>query len=258
MRKLILTMAALSLAVPALAQSPTSARADFAVRYDVDSATKTYCVLNGSNGSPFGSATRISAKVETTGSSITITAVTALSAPFTNVSIGDVLYFTVSGATVTRVVVSNADNDTVTVDTAIDLSAGAGFTFSYKEPVCGTAATFGWISVEGYSVAQMNVAYAQGDLDALDVSFECRDRSPDGNIVQVYPGAASACGFGALATNVCRFATPATLPAASLSFKLETNAFADCRVALKYQSTDTSDATTDRELVNASLDLWRY
>jgi len=258
MRKLTLALALIALAVPCLAQAPDQARADFAIRYDVDSATKTYCVVNGSNGSPFGSPTKVSTPIETSGSSVTITAVTALSAPFTDVAVADTLYFTVSGETVQRTVVTNADTDTVTVDVAIDLSAGAGYTFSYKEPVCGTTAASGWISVEGYSVAQLQVNYVQGDLDTLDVALECRERSPDGGIVQVYPGASSACGFGTLATNVCTFATAATLPAASIAYKLETNAFDACRVALKYGSTDTSDVGANREIVTATLDLWRY
>lgn len=255
MRKWILALAAiLALAVPALAQTPDSAVADFVVRYDVASATKTYCAVTGGTGQdPFGQATRVSTTVETSGSSTTITAVTATSGPFTNVSVGDVLYFQVSGAYVRRTVVTNADNDTVTVDEAIDLSAGAGYTFSYKTPVCGTTAADGWISVEGYSVALMQVNYLAGDLDTLDVSFECRDTTPDGNIVQVYPGPTSACGFGTLATNVCTFATPAAIPGAGIAYQVETNPFEACRVALKYGSTDGAA----RESVNASLTLWR-
>lgn len=257
MRKCILALALAALAVPGIAQQPAQEKANFAIRYDVDSATKTYCVVNGSNGSPFGSPTKISTKVETSGSSVTITAVTALSAPFTNVAIGDTLVFSVSGEDVVRTVVTNADNDTVTVDEAIDLSAGAGYAFSYWEPVCGTTAASGWIKVRGWSAVLMTVAYVQGDLDTLDVVFECQDTSYDANIVQVYPGAASTCGFGALSTNVCQFATPATLPAASLTVSLTANQYEACRVALMFGTTDTSDVGANREVVNASISVWR-
>lgn len=252
MRKWILALAALALAVPALAQTPDQATADFAIRYNVASATKTYCaVTGGTGGDPFGQATRVSTTVETSGSSVTITAVTVASGPFTNVSVGDTLYFDVSGTTLRRTVVTNADNDTVTVDAAIDLSAGAGYKFSYKSIACGTSSTDGWISVEGFSTALMTVSYLAGDLDTLDVSFECRDNTPDGNIVQVYPGPSSACGFGTLATDVCTFATPAAIPGAGIAFQIETNPFQACRVALKYGSSGTTSS------VNASLTLWR-
>ncbi len=252
MKKWILALALAALAVPGLAQQQE--KANFSIRYDVDSATKTYCVLNGSNGDPFGSPTRVSTTVETSGSSATITAVTASSAPFTNVAIGDTLIFNVAGTDLARTVVTNADNDTVTVDEAIDLTAGAGYTFSYWEPVCGTAATSGWVTVRGWPQILMTVEYTQGDLDTLDVAFECQDTSYDHNIVQVYPGASSECGFGTLSTDVCQFATPATLPAASISVRL-TNLYEACRVALKYGTTDTSDVGANRERVNASIAL---
>jgi len=75
--------------------------------------------------------------------------------------------------------------------------------------------------------------------------------------VQVYPGAASTCGFGALATNVCQFATAATLPAASLTVGVETNTYDACRVGLKYAAADASDVGANLERVNASISLWR-
>lgn len=257
MRKWILALAALALPTVVLAQTPDVKRADFAIRYDVDSATKTYCVLNGANGSPFGSPTRVAIPVETSGSSTTITAVTASTDPFAgDLGVGDVVLFSVSGATLARTVVTNADDDTITVDQAIDLSAGAGYTFSYMDLACGTAATSGWVNVRGFPEVQMTVSYLQGDLDTLDVAFECRDDSPDHNVVQVYPGPGSSCGFGALSTNVCQFATPATLPAASISTYF-VGTFQDCRVALKYGSTDTSDAGANLERVNASITMYR-
>lgn len=249
MRKLMLALAALALAVPALAQNPATAVADFAVRYNVNAINKIYCTVGED---PFGQATRVATKVETSGSSTTITAVTALSGPFAAVAVGDVLYFDLAGATVRRAVVTNADDDTVTVGEAIDLSAGAGYKFSYKTPVCGTSTADGWISVEGFSVALMTVSYLFGDLDSLDVSFECRDTTPDGNIVQVYPGASSECGFGTLSTDVCSLTGPGTIPDAGLAVQVETNAFEACRVALKYGSSGTISR------VNASLALWRY
>lgn len=258
MKKLILALAALAaLATTSPAQQPDNRTGYFAIRYDVDSASKTYCVLNGSNGQPFGSPVRVSTRVETVGSSTTITAVTALSEPFDDVSVGDVLVFSVNGTPTMRTVVTNADADTVTVDEAIDLSAGAGFTFSYWQPACGTAATSGWITVRGWPNVQMTVAYLQGDLDTLDVVFECRDQTPDHNIVQVYPGASSTCGFGALATNVCTFTTAGTLPAASLTVSLTSNQYEACRVGLKYGSADASDAGANIERVDASVSVWR-
>jgi len=254
MRKFILALAVLALAVPALAQQPTSRKADFAVRYDVASALKTYCVLGGRTGNPLESGTQVTTPVETAGLNITITAVTALSAPFTDVSVGDVLYFDIFGTLYPRAVVTKADNDTVTVDQPIDLSAGAGYQFLYREPVCGTTDSFGWVNVGGYPVVNLTVDYKAGDLGTLDVVFECRDSSTDGNIVQVYPGATSSCGFGALSGDVCQFSTPGTLPVSTLSFTVENNVFAACRVGLKW---GTSDGAA-RESVNAFVSMWRY
>ena len=246
MKRFLLTLAALLVPVFAVAQGDQgqSRAANFAYKYDVASATATFCTLSGVDGDPFGLPYQGRGTIETVGSN---TGVNAADDVFVDVGVGDVILVTIRNTSYVLVVVTNADDDTITVDTAVDFSAGV--VWSYKSLACGTTVNDGWISTAGYQTAQLTAQYDAGDLTALAIAFQCKEDALGSSMVQVYPGPSSECGFGTLATDVCEF----TAPGAALTFKIPHNAFAACRVSLAYVTAD--GATVDE--VTATISLGR-
>jgi len=243
MRRLLLALAfMLASAVPGLAQTNT---AYFAINYDValEQPTFTYCTMNGARGDPFQDPIPVAIPIDTVGSNTTVEAVTPGTNPFANVGIGDRIFVRLGSGTdqtEQRTVITNADDDTITVDTAVDWSAG--YEFSYLDLVCGTAATDGWINVTSVDTIQMTVEYAAGDLTGLDVVYECKEGGGVNAVpVQVYPGPSSECGFGTLNTNVCTFVLGDVF-----SRKIPENIFSFCRVGLAWRTADggTADEVT--------------
>ncbi len=117
--------------------------------------------------------------------------------------------------------------------------------------------TNGWIPVGGYEVVHLAVDYEQGDLGGLDVALECRYGGLGTPRVQVYPGAASDCGFGTLNTNVCTY-TSTTFPSNHIAFAIANSGFQECRAALAYRTSDTSDVGANRELVTVTVAVTRH
>jgi len=249
MKKWILALAVLALPAVALAQQLQAANHN--VRYDVDSATPIYCTLGGPEGAwaqPYTGA----GNLKTVGSSLTITSYTALSSALAGVDVGDVLSFDLSligGGLVTRTVVTNADDNTVTVDEAIDLSRVNGYPYFYRRHVCGTTATSGWIKVA--SPFQIHVQYDAGDLDALKVRLQCKGGTVDDGPVNVI-GPTDSCGGNTNdTTGACELATPGV--GGSLTWVELSGTWDACRMGLWYKTTDTSDAGANRESVTVSV-----
>ena len=219
--------ALLLMAIPAFAQEHKSA--NFAYKYDVASDTMTYCATNGVGGDPYGSFISGSGTVETSGSNTTVTGVDAAADVFASVNPGDI--FSVrfpNGNTENRVIVTNADADTITVDTNIDLSAG--YTWSYKSITCGTSVADGWITVAGFPTVMLGFQYDAGDVTAAAMTMECKSGAIGAIPVRVYPGVSSDCGDGTLNGTVCEFTTVGD----SLYYKIDNNAFAECRVGVAW------------------------
>ncbi len=79
-----------------------------------------------------------------------VTAVSAsTTAPFENVSVGDMLVFNVSGEMFARRVATRADADTITVADAVTLPT-AGVNFSYRKLYYLADPQDGWMPVKGY------------------------------------------------------------------------------------------------------------
>ncbi|NIN66108.1 MAG: hypothetical protein GTO63_15720 [Anaerolineae bacterium] len=211
-------------------QSGQVAAGNLTYKYDVTGATTTYCATWGQDESVFGNFYPGPGRVETTGGAqTTVTGVDAAQDVFLDVGVGDLVQFQFRNGNVEhRVVVTNADNDTITVDTAIDLDVATGVNWGYKNLDCGTAATDGWAGVSGFSVVSMTMQYDAGDMTDLDVVWECKEGGIGAEPVQVYPGPASDCGFGTLATDVCQFAAAGD----RLSVVITDNVFGFCRVGL--------------------------
>src|SRR5688572_20371902 len=92
--------------------------------------------------------------------------------------------------------------------------------------------------------------YNQGDLGSLNMRVECRVNTISAGLpVIVYPGEADTCGVGGtLASGYCNFVT------AGETTRLQIDVYGhwdQCRVGLAYLTSDTSDATTNREQVSA-------
>jgi hypothetical protein len=221
--------------------------ANFTYKYDVASTTMTYCAIEGQQGDPYATPYTGAGRIQTSGSNTTVTTVDS-SGGFAPVNIGDVIFVRFQdGSIENRIVLTNADDDTITVEAAIDLTGG--FTWSYKQLTCGTSEDSGWILTSGYQIAQFGVQYDAGDLTALAATFECKSDALGAKPVRVYPGISSDCGDGTLNGKVCEF----TSVGDRLYFKLPHNVFTACRVGVAYV---TADGGT-RDEITAVIDVGR-
>jgi hypothetical protein len=137
-----------------------------------------------------------------------------------------------NGSTITRVVVTNADDDTITVEASLDLTSPT--VWNYKTLACGITVNDGWISVEGFSTVQLGFQYDVGDVTLAAMTMECRSGAIGAAPVRVYPGVGSDCGDGALNGAVCEFPTPGQ----RVTFKIANNGFAACRVGVAWVTAD--------------------
>lgn len=154
--------------------------------YDLDATDPTYCVTTGIGGQVRSGALAVDQLVTTSGSSTTVTAVSASTTdPFLNVAVGDVLIFprtfsaTTGGFIPTReerVVTAKASNDSITINAAIELPL-AGTTFAYREPSCGTTATSGWVPVQNLRDVTFTINIAQLSVASggVAVTVDCRN-----------------------------------------------------------------------------------
>lgn len=240
MRRALLTLCALLTGAPLFAQASQQAKAYFVSGYDLDATSYTYCVTTGKLGDPWGPARESKAQVETSGSSTTVTAVVADSLPFADLGVGDVLYFqTAPGTTALRYITAKASGDSITVSSAIDLSAGSGFNFTWRDVACGTTAADGWINVSGYDAKI--VTYIENlsvDAGGMDFRWECRDHTDDTNIITVYPetnyAAEDGAGPGGRAVVI-------------------TEPWDQCRVGMKLTDDDNTDTGADIEIIHAYI-----
>lgn len=255
---LCLLMVAFS-ATPVLAQG-ASHDGNLALRYDVDSATLTYCRMNGKNGSPFDDPIVVNARIKTTGTSATVTEFTASTNPFASVATGDVLVVSTPTSTdedakTYAVVIAKASAASITVDPSVTLTATAGHLFSFYKVACGTAATDGWFAVPPTTAeVGLLLQYDQGDLTALVVRWECKGLEPFAEPTIIYPGESSDCGIGGtLATDRCSYATAGIT--ARIEVVDEAPTFSFCRVGLAWSGADASDAGANLERVTVKAIL---
>lgn len=139
---------------------------------DVTGGGYTYCKMVGANEDPFGRPIPGPDRIKTTGSSVTIDEVTVGSNPFALVAVGDMIQVKVGLTNYKRAVVTKPSAAQITVDTALDLSAG--YAWRYLSQRCGATAADGWFPADLFY--QLNVVYDVEILNAtsLDVSLECQ------------------------------------------------------------------------------------
>lgn len=253
MKKALAVLALLLLASSGYAADAVKAAA--AINIDVDSATVTFCRHVGQKGDPFGGSIAGPGRVETDGSDTQIESA-GQGSEFEELAVGDVMEFTLNGAKALRTITSKADNNTVVVDSAIELSAdltGDGVSWRFWRRQCGTGATDGWFDIAG-GKALLGVWYFQGDLDELLVRWECRSAAPGAIPTLVFPGPSSDCGItGDAAANpgYCTLANGGI----NETVTVQVEGFSACRVGLAYGSTDTSDAGAALEQVMVTADV---
>lgn len=202
--------------------------------YDLDSTTYVGCETVGPAILDLPGFTGPS-KVSTSGSSTTVARQTSTDAPpFDNVAVGDELIFQYQGTRYMRYVSARADNTSITVNAAIDLSNGSGFYF--RKRTCG--ASSGWVPVDGFARAQFDVAIDQLNVTGgIDVKVECRNRG-------------SVTSPTIVATTNITTATSATNTSNPWSAAVSSN-FEQCRAAFKIGSADDGgDLTTNAEKVS--------
>ncbi len=245
----------LLIATPVAAQDVRTAQ--FATRYDLDAAALTYCVVSGASGNPFAGDRSGGGKlIETSGSSTTVTAFTAGALPFADLGVDDVIFVRTSSTNVDmRVVAAKASGDSITIDTAVDWSAGDGLPFTWRKTTCGTASTSGWIDMSALSDDKViTLQWDQGDLaTGLLWQIECKTQGYDQRANKVYPGENADCGGGTLTTGQCLIAVAdvGTTPARVSVWLPEYESA--CRVGILRSGNDTADTTTNREQVSISL-----
>jgi hypothetical protein len=222
-----------------------------AVFYNLDrpSATPYYCLSLGQSGNPRGPNIPGVTTITTVGSSVTVSAVTAGTAPFSGISAKDVLFVTRQATTGvvtdTAVIATVVSTDQVTLTSAVDWSnSGNGYAFSWRKTVCNQdeGSTYGWLTVSDIGDKLFVTQYQQGDLGGgLDTRVECRTGSPGATAVQVYP--ASPPSWTNLATAGVLINAPVFVP----------EAWQQCRVGLLAHTSDPTDASTNIERISVSL-----
>lgn len=237
---------ALILTVVVLTPIPTSLAADdtvvknFALKYDLDSATTIYCSVAGPHVGV--------AKIQTTGSSTSVTETTVGSNPFAPLAEGDVLEVnqTPPSTPDLRYISTYTDDSNVVINPAADWTSGK--TWKWYEQTCGTASTDGWMDVSG--LVDFGITFEVQQIDATSVAFriECRKQYPGAGTNVVYPGETSDCGpDGTLTAGYCVYtgvsAQTVHIPESEGS----------CRVGMKINTDDGADTTTHAEQITIGL-----
>lgn len=155
-------------------------------KYDLDSTDYVYCSLSPD--------VQVASRIETSGSSATVTAVAGTGDAFANVAVGDeiVAESVLLSAPITFTVVARASAVSITADRAVNLDVANGAVFHYRSLRCGTADTAGWFTVPP-GINTVTVSYVQGDLTGGVVySIQTRNRGSYGVPVQADTGTIAA------------------------------------------------------------------
>jgi hypothetical protein len=150
--------------------------------YNLASTSYIYCSTGDTAGNVWSQGIEVAIPVTTSGASSTVAAVTASSAPFTNVAVGDELLFNLDGITYRRYVTARASADSITISGAptatINLGDGrrgtAGYGFYFRRRTCDTTATTGWFPVRGRQQVSIAITVETINATSIDVTTYCR------------------------------------------------------------------------------------
>lgn len=216
----------------------------YALLYDLDSTSAITCAVGALSSGP--------SKIQTSGSSTTVSETTTGSNPFNTLSIGDVLVLRPSSNTTAasdlRYITAKASAASVTVGDAANWTGG--WPFSWYKQTCGTGTTNGWQDFSAFDDALLSFTIEQMNATSIQMRVECRADAPGAGINVVYPGESSDCGPDAtLASGWCSFAGPAPVTHGAYIKEPE----GECRLSMKITSDDVGDTGTDREKISASV-----
>jgi len=264
MRKLSFALVLAFLLIPAsqlFAQAGNTNSASFAFRYDLDrpDANLNYCRVVGRLGSPnFNDPILGTARIKTTGSSVTVVAVTAGQNPFANVGIDDTIIVRRPNGTVERRTVSTrTDADNITVDLAVNWDQATGFAFSWLDTQCGQADTDGWIDTAGFQAKSVTFLLEQlnGTVGGIDWRIECIGNALGSLPNPVHPGAAGSCAPGTSAGGFCNF-TAAGVTTGRVQIAVPADIVCPrIRLGMKIGTSDAAEAAeADKERITVTLE----
>ena len=235
MRKILAFLLALA---PAWAGAQT---AHLAIDYDADATTATYSCYRDQMGGFFGPPKRGIGQIDTSGSSTTVDAVDATLDVFADLAVGDAIVVVLSGVRTVRTITAKASADQVTVNAAINLSAG--YSFQWWDFESGTGAEDCWIPVDKHRNFTVTVALDQytGDGNGFDYQVQCRQDAPGASVSNIHPGASTGDQ-----NETATFVTPIDV----------TGNFRECRVGWHHDTADDgTDTGGDAEELNISITL---
>lgn len=122
--------------------------------------------------------------VKTSGASTTVTSYTAASAALAPVDIADEIAVYRDGATDNRIVVTNADDDTITVGSNVDWTTGRAY--HYRKFRSGTAATDGWVTKDPHDSLTIQIIITTIGATSIEYRIEGRMRGfPEAPVILV-------------------------------------------------------------------------
>lgn len=211
MNRLLKLGLALVLAMAPVVHADEANVASFFSAFDIEATSVTYFRLVGEGGNPFGPPIVGTSRIETSGSSATVTAVTVGSLPFADLDKGAVISVTKpDGTTDVRTVVAKASGDSITVGVAVDWDVDGGYNFGFKILQSGTAATDGWINVAGASEVEVVWQFDTDNLTYVEFVLEGLDEVAGSEPQNVHPGDAGTstnCPGGTFDTGYCKYTT---------------------------------------------------
>lgn len=158
-----------------------------------------------------------------------VTAVTASSAPFDDVSAGDLILFNVEGQIYERKVATRADSDTITINSGVTLPT-AGKTFKYKNAYAGPDTEDGWFPVADLAGGSLFVTVLTEQI-TTDSGFvptiQCRIQGPGSAAITEVTGADVTAASGVALTAV----------------DFRTKVYDQCRVGLDMKTYDDASDT---------------
>jgi len=255
MRKYLLALLALLLIPLGGVQGAEQRTASFAILYDLDATAITYPIVTGVGGSPWGAPMVGPSRIQTTGTSASVTESVVGANPFTELSVGDLLMVNLQdGTTDLRVIITRTDAANIILNTTVTWSQTGGVAWRWLKQTTGTAATNGWIDISGLDDVVMTVYMDQVNITGgLDMRWECRAAGPNSQAVIVYPGESDGCGAaGTLGTNVCNLTGTAGITSGLALVVSEP--WSACRLGMFIHTADDgADTTTAREQITATL-----
>lgn len=210
LKRILAVITAVLLAAPPIARAQAittnETQALFYAR-DLAAGAYEYCSLLGQTKMALGDSRFVGSPllIVTAGNVVTTTAKTASTAPFRGIDVGDEIKLALDGVPTYRYVATNADDDTITVDTAWDLGT-TGRSFYWRELVCGTGANDGRIIV-GAGAQQVVFDISIAAFNATSLNFIVEGRNPGAGTAwtPIDTKDYTATGGGAIVVNLLRF-----------------------------------------------------